>query len=365
MRRSFSMVVRSSKLGRLPHVRADNAGHVQGLNYLGSRVPAPACPSRAQIVDPDKRVMRITGDGAMGFHIQEFDTMVRHRLPICTVVLNNQIWGMSIHESADHIRRELRAISELSGTNYASIAAAFGCRMASRSRISRRSRTRDRPRLCIRQALLHRNCSRSGRGASGHHCRTRHDQRRGSGDHDPHTTKISIELRLDAAYNRSIRGWKPSAKAAVFERTGECLVIRDVERQCSVTMSSCWGWHLPAFAVPTCMLPRRQCSASGYRHGHGSPARLSSQPHRLADRRACRRQPALDLRCLRKKRWQVSQRARPCLCNSCFSWDSNRKYRAHIPNMFASVLPRQSTPAQQRQPARRGPDEPLAVAVTP
>jgi acetolactate synthase I/II/III large subunit len=109
------------------HLRADKAGHVQGLGYLGALGTGPGMSIGAQIADPGKRVMQITGDGAIGFHIQEFDTMVRHRLPICTVVLNNQIWGMSIHGQQIMYGANYSAISELSGTNYASIAAAFGC----------------------------------------------------------------------------------------------------------------------------------------------------------------------------------------------------------------------------------------------
>ena len=109
------------------HLRADNAGHAQGLGYLGALGTGPGMAIGAQIVDPGKRVMQITGDGAIGFHIQEFDTMVRHRLPICTVVLNNQVWGMSIHGQQIMYGANYSAISELSGTNYASIATAFGC----------------------------------------------------------------------------------------------------------------------------------------------------------------------------------------------------------------------------------------------
>jgi acetolactate synthase-1/2/3 large subunit len=109
------------------HLRAERPGHVQGLGYLGALGTGPGMAIGAQIVDPDKRVMQITGDGAMGFHIQEFDTMVRHRLPICTVVLNNQIWGMSIHGQQIMYGANYSAISELSGTNYASVAIAFGC----------------------------------------------------------------------------------------------------------------------------------------------------------------------------------------------------------------------------------------------
>lgn len=109
------------------HLRADKPGHVQGLGYLGALGTGPGMAIGAQIANPDARVMQITGDGAIGFHIQEFDTMVRHRLPVCTVVLNNQVWGMSIHGQQIMYGANYSAISELSGTEYASIAAAFGC----------------------------------------------------------------------------------------------------------------------------------------------------------------------------------------------------------------------------------------------
>ena len=46
-----------------------------------------------QVANPDRRVVCITGDGAVGFTIAEFDTMVRHNLPIVTVVMNNRGWG--------------------------------------------------------------------------------------------------------------------------------------------------------------------------------------------------------------------------------------------------------------------------------
>jgi acetolactate synthase-1/2/3 large subunit len=109
------------------HLRADKAGHVQGLGYLGGLGTGPGMSIGAQVVDPAKRVMQITGDGAMGFHIQEFDTMVRHRLPICTIVFNNQVWGMSIHGQQIMYGANYSAISKLGGTDYAAIAVAFGC----------------------------------------------------------------------------------------------------------------------------------------------------------------------------------------------------------------------------------------------
>ncbi len=48
----------------------------------------------AQVACPNRRVVCILGDGAMGFHMQEIETAVRHRLPVTFVVLCDRQWGM-------------------------------------------------------------------------------------------------------------------------------------------------------------------------------------------------------------------------------------------------------------------------------
>ena len=48
----------------------------------------------AAVARPDKRVVCITGDGAMGFHPQEIETAIRNRLPVVYVVLCDKQWGM-------------------------------------------------------------------------------------------------------------------------------------------------------------------------------------------------------------------------------------------------------------------------------
>lgn len=70
--------------------------------------------------------MLVTGDGSFGFHLQELDTMVHHGLPIVTVVLNNEIWGMSLHGQQIMYGSDYNAISLLGGRNYAEIARGFG-----------------------------------------------------------------------------------------------------------------------------------------------------------------------------------------------------------------------------------------------
>ncbi len=48
----------------------------------------------AQVAHPDKKVVCILGDGAMGFHMQEIETAVRNKLPVTFVVLCDKQWGM-------------------------------------------------------------------------------------------------------------------------------------------------------------------------------------------------------------------------------------------------------------------------------
>lgn len=108
-------------------MKADASCQIIGAGYHGALGVGPGMAVGAQIAHPDRRVVQVTGDGAMGFHIQEFDTQVRHRLPVLTVVCNNQLWGMSAHGQDLIYGRARRVIADLSGTRYADIARAFGC----------------------------------------------------------------------------------------------------------------------------------------------------------------------------------------------------------------------------------------------
>lgn len=48
----------------------------------------------AQIAAPNRRVVCLIGDGAMGFHPQELETAVRNKLPVIYVVFVDLQWGM-------------------------------------------------------------------------------------------------------------------------------------------------------------------------------------------------------------------------------------------------------------------------------
>ena len=61
---------------------------------LGS---GPAYAMAAKLARPDRQVVLLSGDGAFGFSAMEFDTLVRHRIPVVCVVGNNGIWALEKH----------------------------------------------------------------------------------------------------------------------------------------------------------------------------------------------------------------------------------------------------------------------------
>jgi acetolactate synthase I/II/III large subunit len=85
----------------------------------------PGYAIAAKLARPDKQVCLLLGDGALGFSGMEFDTMVRHGLPIVAVVGNNGIWALEKHPMeflyGYSVAAELRP-----GTRYDEMVAALG-----------------------------------------------------------------------------------------------------------------------------------------------------------------------------------------------------------------------------------------------
>jgi thiamine pyrophosphate-dependent acetolactate synthase large subunit-like protein len=57
----------------------------------------PGYALAAKLARPDKQVCLLLGDGAFGFSGLEFDTLVRHDVPVVAVMGNNGIWGLEKH----------------------------------------------------------------------------------------------------------------------------------------------------------------------------------------------------------------------------------------------------------------------------
>ena len=61
------------------------------LGMLGQALPTAIAAKAAY---PDRRVFMFTGDGAFGFNAMEYDTAVRHNLPVIGIMGNDSAWGI-------------------------------------------------------------------------------------------------------------------------------------------------------------------------------------------------------------------------------------------------------------------------------
>ena len=76
------------------------ANSPRSWHYLGSSgMLGQAIPTAlaAKIANPHKRVVAFTGDGAFGFNGLEFDTAVRHHIPIVCIMGHDSAWGIDRH----------------------------------------------------------------------------------------------------------------------------------------------------------------------------------------------------------------------------------------------------------------------------
>jgi len=51
----------------------------------------------SKVARPDKQVLLLNGDGSFGLNAMEFDTMLRHKIPVVCIVCNDEAWGMMLH----------------------------------------------------------------------------------------------------------------------------------------------------------------------------------------------------------------------------------------------------------------------------
>ncbi len=89
------------------------------LGAIGSALPNGLA---LQLAHPERKVVAITGDGALGFYIAEMDSLVRHRLPLVLLVGNDAGWGLE---------RELQAAAARDGRPGATGPGTVACELRS------------------------------------------------------------------------------------------------------------------------------------------------------------------------------------------------------------------------------------------
>ena len=76
------------------YLSAEKPGHwlrLGPLSHLGFGLPYALA---AKLAHPDSKVFLIMGDGSLGFYAMEYDTALRHNLPITTILGNDATWSI-------------------------------------------------------------------------------------------------------------------------------------------------------------------------------------------------------------------------------------------------------------------------------
>jgi len=73
------------------------AGHYLDSGLYGCLAVGLPYANAAKLLNPDKRVCLIIGDGSVGFNFMEFEIAIRRKLPIVVVISNDLGWGMIRH----------------------------------------------------------------------------------------------------------------------------------------------------------------------------------------------------------------------------------------------------------------------------
>ncbi len=78
----------------------------------------------AKLVQPESEVWLIWGDGACGYGLAEFDTFVRHGVPVIAVVGNDASWSQIAREQVKLLHDDVGTV--LARTDYHRVAEGFG-----------------------------------------------------------------------------------------------------------------------------------------------------------------------------------------------------------------------------------------------
>ena len=80
----------------------------------------------ASLCRPDHEIWTLFGDGSVGYALTEFDTFVRHNIPVIAVVGNDACWAQIAREQVKMLGDDVGTV--LARSNYHEVAAALGGR---------------------------------------------------------------------------------------------------------------------------------------------------------------------------------------------------------------------------------------------
>jgi acetolactate synthase-1/2/3 large subunit len=111
--------------GALFPVTAPGRHYIRAAGSLGWALPASL---GAALAAPGRRVVCVTGDGGVGYHVAELETAARYGITVLIVVLNNRSLAFEYHDQKYLFERVLPAVNDFTDVDYGRVAADFGGR---------------------------------------------------------------------------------------------------------------------------------------------------------------------------------------------------------------------------------------------
>ena len=94
------------------------------IGGIGQGVPFALAGKLAR---PDKPSVLISGDGAFGYGVIEYDIALKHNLPIITIVSSDEAWGIVRHPQINRYGLDRAVATDLRSLNYERLAQALDC----------------------------------------------------------------------------------------------------------------------------------------------------------------------------------------------------------------------------------------------
>ena len=102
------------------------AGAYLDYGIFGSLAVGIPYANAAKLLNPDKRVCLMTGDGSVGFNFMEFETAIRKNNPIVVVISNDLGWGMIRHSQEIRIGHAIENGTYIGRVDYHKMVEAIG-----------------------------------------------------------------------------------------------------------------------------------------------------------------------------------------------------------------------------------------------
>lgn len=108
----------------LVEVKTPGRKYIRTAGSLGWGFPASLGAQTA--MQGKGRVICITGDGGIGYHVADIETAVRMGLPVVVLVLNNSTLAFEYHLQKYMYKTEIPEVNDFTDVDYGAVAKAFG-----------------------------------------------------------------------------------------------------------------------------------------------------------------------------------------------------------------------------------------------